>query len=90
MLAIMLANINEVKNNLSHYVDAAIAGKEVILSRYNVPVARIVATQVKVHKKNKRVLGRSKNIGKILGDLTGPFIPSSDWNMLDEHSHSFY
>ncbi len=81
MLATMIANINEIKNNLSRYVDKALKGEEVILSRYNKPIAKIVALSQPV-RKNKTVLGRSAHEGKIIGDLQGPAIPESDWNML--------
>lgn len=77
----MIANIYEVKNNLSRYVDKALKGEEVILSRYNKPVAKIVPYEQPV-KKNKTVLGRSRHEGKIIGDLQGPFIPEEDWHML--------
>lgn len=84
MLAIMLAQINEVKNNLSYYLDVACKGEEVILSRYNLPIAKIVALE-KPAKKNRTVLGCSAHEGKILSDLDGPFIPQNDWNMLNDN-----
>lgn len=77
----MLANINQIKNNLSRYVNKALKGEEVILARYNKPVAKIVPLEKPV-KKNKTVLGCSAHEGKIIGDLQGPFIPEEDWNML--------
>jgi antitoxin (DNA-binding transcriptional repressor) of toxin-antitoxin stability system len=35
----MLANIHQVKNGLSRYLDKVLRGEEVIISRYNVPIA---------------------------------------------------
>lgn len=77
----MIANIYEVKNKLSQYVDKALKGEEVILSRYNKPVAKIVPIEQSA-RKNATVLGRSRHEGKIIGELQGPFIPEKDWNML--------
>lgn len=76
----MLAKINEIKNNLSRYVERALKGEEVILSRYNVPVARIVPLEKKI-KKNRTILGRSAKEGHLLGEVVGPFLPDSDWKM---------
>lgn len=81
MLVNMIANIYEAKNKLSEFVDKALKGEEVILSRYNKPVARIVPIE-QPERKNKRVLGRSAHEGKIIGDLQGPCIPEEDWHML--------
>jgi prevent-host-death family protein len=69
------------KNKLSEFIDKAIKGEEVILSRYNIPVAKIVPID-RPAKKNKTVLGRSAHEGKIIGDLSGPCIPEENWNML--------
>lgn len=88
MLANMIANIYEAKNKLSEFVDKALKGEEVILSRYNKPVVRIIPIEEPV-KKNKTVLGCSAHEGKILEDLQGPCIPEEDWNMLRDDFDPF-
>ena len=84
----MIANIYEVRNKLSQFVDRVLKGEEIILSRYNKPVAKIVPIEQPV-RKNKTVLGCSAHEGKIIGDLQGPCIPEEDWNMLRDDFDPF-
>jgi prevent-host-death family protein len=46
-------NLNEAKTHLSSLVDAAQKGEEIVIARYGVPVARVVA----IKKPAKRKLG---------------------------------
>ena len=79
----MLANIFEVKNKLSAYIHKAIKGEDVIITRYNIPLVKLVPVKNAVLK-NKTLLGRSKTKGKILDNLQGPFMDESHWEMHGE------
>jgi prevent-host-death family protein len=46
-------NLNEAKTHLSRLVEAAQKGEEILIARYGVPVAKVVA----VKKPAKRALG---------------------------------
>lgn len=80
MLAMKTANISEVKDHLSEFVDSVEAGNEILICRRNVPVARLIPIEKKVL--NRTQLGWSKGRGRIHDDLQGPFIPEKDWHML--------
>ncbi len=80
LMAMKVANINEVKDRLSAFVEAASGGEEVVICRRNVPVARLVA--VESVSENRTRLGWAKGEGAIHDDLQGPFIPEDGWRML--------
>lgn len=75
------ANINQVREHLADYLSLVEKGEEVEICKRNVPVARIVPI-VKVKRVNRTKLGSGIGSGEILGSLTDPFIPESDWEML--------
>ena len=74
------ANIHQVKDHLSSFVDAALRGEEVVICRRNVPVAHLVA--IRPTHENRTRLGWAIGEGKLHDDLQGPFIPEEDWQML--------
>ena len=76
-----VANIAELKNNLSKFLSLVEQGEEVEICKRNVPVARIVPLSSE-RKRNKTVLGCGKNTVSIKGDLTEPMIPPDNWEML--------
>lgn len=74
------ANIAEIKNNFSHYLNLVAQGEPVQVCKRNVAIAQIVP--IATVKKNKTKLGCGKGSVKINGDLTESAMDSSDWSML--------
>ncbi|MCK5802237.1 MAG: type II toxin-antitoxin system prevent-host-death family antitoxin [Lentisphaeria bacterium] len=72
-------NIGELKDHLSQFLAEVEHGGEVAVCRRNVPVARLISVQPK--HANRTALGRDAGSVAILGDLTEPAIPASDWEM---------
>jgi len=81
ILAMKMANIHEVKDRLSGFVDAALRGEEVVICRRNKPVVHLVA--IRPPAANRTRLGWAVGEGEIHDDLEGPFMPEDDWRMLD-------
>lgn len=81
-----VANIAELKNNLSRFISLVESGEEIEVHKRNIPVARVVPIQQA--KKNKTVLGCGRDSVKINGDLTEPLIPIKDWNMLVQNNEN--
>jgi len=77
--AMKKANIAELKNDLSGIIAAVEAGEEVEICRRNVPVARLVP--IEDPGPNQTRLGCGRGSAQVLGDLTEPLIPESDWEM---------
>ncbi|MGA2377858.1 MAG: type II toxin-antitoxin system prevent-host-death family antitoxin [Spirochaetia bacterium] len=75
-----IANIAELKNRISEYFAAVENGEEIEVRKRNVPIARIVPIQKA--RANKTILGCGRESGRIYGDITEPFIPEDDWEML--------
>ncbi|HEX2613182.1 MAG TPA: type II toxin-antitoxin system prevent-host-death family antitoxin [Fibrobacteria bacterium] len=74
-------NVAELKAHLSEYLDAVEKqGMAYIVSRRNVPIAKIIPIEKPV--KNRTKLGWSVGQGETFGDLTEPMIPLEDWEML--------
>ena len=59
-------NIHEAKTRLSQLLKQVEEGEEIVISRANKPVARLVAYQKKI---NVRRLGEAKGMVKILPDF---------------------
>lgn len=74
-----MANIADLKNNLSALLRLVESGEEIVICRYNQPIARIAP--VERPKRNRTVLGWAVGEGAVHDDLQGPFIPPSDWSM---------
>jgi len=79
-MSMKIANIAELKNRISEFVSAVENGEEIEVRRRNVPIARIVP--IEKSKVNTTELGCGRGTGKIMGSLTEPFMPESDWEML--------
>jgi len=79
-----IANIAEFKNKLSKYLSLVDQGEEIEVRKYNIPIAKVIP----VHRPgtNKTRLGCGRGSVKIAADLTEPFIPSDDWEMLREET----
>jgi prevent-host-death family protein len=79
-IAMKVANIAQLKNRLSEYLAAVRLGEIVEVRKRNVPIAQLIP--VRPDRANRTVLGRGRGTGRILGDVTGPIIASTDWDML--------
>ena len=77
-------NVSEAKTHFSSVVDSVEAGATVLICRRNIPVAQIIPVAPENSGKHHRtVIGWAKETGvRILGDITEPALPSSDWQML--------
>lgn len=76
-----IANIGDLKNNLSEYLLEVEKGQEIVICKRNVPVARI--TGIKVNP-NRTKLGCGIGTGEILGPIDEPLIPANNWQMLNQ------
>jgi len=87
-MAIFLAmykaiNVADLKNRLSEHLESVEGGQELIICRRNVPIARLTAMPL---RRNCTRLGFDAGRLQLLGDVTGPAVPTSDWNALrDDH-----
>lgn len=81
-MSAMHVNVAEFKDRLAELIALAERGKEIVVCRRNKPVARLAAVEPKPRKVNRSRLGSMKGTVEILSDLTEPFIPESEWEML--------
>jgi prevent-host-death family protein len=77
-----LVNVAEFKDKLTEYLAKAEAGEEVVVCRRNVPVVKLEPVAAKPKHVNRTQFGSMKGTVQIFGDLTEPFIPESEWEML--------
>jgi prevent-host-death family protein len=75
------ANVAELKNHLSEYLQRVEAGQCVEICRRNVPMARITA--VRHRTANLTVLGGGRGTVEIACDLTEPAIGLDNWMMME-------
>lgn len=78
-MAMKVANIAELKDNLSRFLNAVEHGEEVEVRRHNVPIARLVP--ITAGRPNRTALGCGAGSARTLGDLTEPLIPEEDWEV---------
>ena len=78
-----VANIAELKNNLSKFLSLVEKGEVVEICRRNIPFAHIVPLKNK-RRKNYTQLGCGRGSVIIHTDLTEPMIPEESWEMLKE------
>ena len=74
-----IANIAELKNQLSKFISVVEEGEDVEIRKRNIPVARIVP--VSGRHINRTVLGCGKGTVIVKGNLTDPLLPPEDWEM---------
>jgi antitoxin (DNA-binding transcriptional repressor) of toxin-antitoxin stability system len=79
-LAMKIANIGELKDNISKFIGFVEQGEVVEIRKRNVPVALIVPHDSK-KTGNYTKLGCGKATVQIKGDLTEPLIPEDTWDM---------
>lgn len=75
------ANVGELKNSLSEYLNEVEKGEEVLICKRNIPFAKIVPL-AQEKKPNRSKAGSLAGTVEILGPVTGPSIPEEDWLML--------
>lgn len=73
------ANISELKDHLSEFLRRVEQGDEVVITKRNIPFAAIVPLPRR--QVNRTKLGCLADTVVVLGDLTAPAIPESDWEM---------
>ncbi len=78
----LLVNIAKFKERLTEYLAKAERGENVVICRRNVPVVRLEAVKNSPKHRNRTRFGSLSGTAKILGDLTEPFVPESDWETL--------
>jgi prevent-host-death family protein len=78
--AMKVANIAELKNNLSKFIGFVEQGEVVEICKHNVPVAKLIPHESRKTGNHTR-LGCGKGTVKIKGDLTEPLIPEEHWDM---------
>lgn len=76
-----IANIGELKNNLSKFISFVEQGETVQICKHNVPVAKLIPCGSGKGDNHTR-LGCGEGTVVIKGDLTGPLIPEKNWDML--------
>jgi antitoxin (DNA-binding transcriptional repressor) of toxin-antitoxin stability system len=76
---IRTTNVADVKSNLSKFRDAVERGDEISVGRRSIPFARIVALPL---RPNRTKLGSQRDRVQVLGPVTEPAIPETDWAML--------
>lgn len=76
-------NVADLKNRLSEHLESVEAGEELVICRRNIPIARLTGMPV---RRNATQLGFDVGRIQLLGDVTSPAAPASDWNALrDDH-----
>jgi prevent-host-death family protein len=80
-IAMKVANIAELKNNLSKFLAFVEKGEVVEIHKRNIPIAQMIPLDFGKGN-NHTILGCGKNTVEINGDLTEPLIPEEDWDML--------
>lgn len=73
------ANVAEIKNHFSHYLDLALHGEPVQICKRNVAVAELVP--LSAQKPNKTRLGCGIGTVIIHCDLTDTVMDTAEWNM---------
>jgi prevent-host-death family protein len=81
IIAMKVANIAELKNNLSKILTLVEHGAIVEIRKRNVPVAHLVPIDAK-EKQNRTKLGCGRGSVQVKTDLTEPLIPEGNWEML--------
>jgi antitoxin (DNA-binding transcriptional repressor) of toxin-antitoxin stability system len=71
-------NIAALRTQLSQFIDYVLKGKELIIQKRNISIAKIVP--IRSAKKNKTKLGSGGGSVKFHGDVTKPVL-EDDWDM---------
>ena len=81
ILAMKTANIGDLKNNLSKFINFVEQGEVIEICKRNIPIALLVPHGSK-KTPNRTQLGCGVGTVQVKGDLTEPLIPEDSWEML--------
>ncbi len=81
ILAMKTANIGDLKNNLSKFINFVEQGEVIEICKRNIPIALLVPHGSK-KTPNRTQLGCGVGTVQVKGDLTEPLIPEDSWDML--------
>ncbi len=81
ILAMKTANIGDLKDNLSKFINFVEQGEVVEIRKRNIPIALLVPHHSE-RTPNRTQLGCGLGTVRIKGDLTEPLIPEDSWDML--------
>jgi prevent-host-death family protein len=81
ILAMKTANIGDLKDNLSKFINLVEQGQVIEICKRNIPVALLVPHGSK-KTSNRTQLGCGVGTVQVKGDLTEPLIPKDSWDML--------
>jgi prevent-host-death family protein len=81
ILAMKTANIGDLKNNLSKFINFVEQGEVIEICKRNIPIALLVPHGIK-KTPNRTQLGCGVGTVQVKGDLTEPLIPDDSWEML--------
>jgi prevent-host-death family protein len=80
-----ILNVSEAKTHLSHVIEEVEQGEQVLISKRNVPVVKLVAVNPPVPnpQRHRTEIGWAKGTGvRICGDINEPVLAATDWEML--------
>jgi prevent-host-death family protein len=81
VLAMKTANIGDLKNNLSKFINLVEQGQVIEICKRNIPIALLVPHGSR-KTPNRTQLGCGEGTVQVKGDLTEPLIPDDSWEML--------
>ena len=81
ILAMKTANIGDLKDNLSKFINFVEQGEVIEICKRNIPIALLVPHGIK-KTPNRTQLGCGVGTVQVKGDLTEPLIPEDNWDML--------
>jgi prevent-host-death family protein len=81
VLAMKTANIGDLKNNLSKFINLVEQGQVIEICKRNIPIALLVPHGSR-KTPNRTQLGCGVGTVQVKGDLTEPLIPEDSWEML--------
>ena len=81
ILAMKTANIGDLKDNLSKFINFVEQGEVIEICKRNIPIALLVPHGSK-KTPNRTQLGCGVGTVQVKGDLTEPLIPEDNWEML--------
>jgi prevent-host-death family protein len=76
------ANIGELKDNLSKFINFVEQGEVIEICKRNIPIALLIPHDSRRRTPNRTQLGCGEGTVQVKGDLTEPLIPEDSWEML--------